>query len=100
MLDQDLPLKTISCPGVAGIMRFCLVTVVTAGQDLIKSIILSLLEKERVLKEDPDVEAAVDRHSQQIFACLLSGSVTESSQTNTDQTTDFFSFHSAKSRTV
>lgn len=51
----------MSCPGVAGIMQFCLVTMVTAGQDLIKSIILSSLEKEKVLKEDPDVEAAVDQ---------------------------------------
>lgn len=42
-------------------MRFCLVTMVTAGQDLIKSIILSSLEKEKVLKEDPDVEAAADQ---------------------------------------
>lgn len=45
--------------GGGGVMQFCLVAMVTAGQDLIKSVILSLLEEGKVLTEAPAVEAAV-----------------------------------------
>lgn len=56
---------------------------VTAGHDLIESIILSLLEKENAMLESKR-------------RWTIDGP-TESSQTNVDLTTDFLSFHSVKS---